>query len=68
MKLRNDKDRPGELPAPLGRWVADVRGSYDHDGNFLLEITAPAEEEEDTDEGSPLPKGRDYRGVDRGRA
>ena len=56
VKLRNDKDRPGELPAPLGRWVADVRGSYDHDGHFLLEITAPAEEEEDTDEGSPSPR------------
>ncbi len=56
VKLRNDKDRPGELPAPLGRWVADVRGSYDHDGNFLLEITAPAEEEEDTDEGRDSPR------------
>ena len=39
--LINEKDRPGDMPEPIGKAVATIRGNYDKDGGFGWEITEP---------------------------
>ena len=42
--LINEKDRPGDMPAGLGRAVATIHGTWDNQGAFSWKVTAPATE------------------------
>ena len=44
--LANEKDRPGDLPAGMGRAVATLSGSWDASGGFSWELVAPKVEDE----------------------
>ena len=45
IKLRNDKDNQGDLPAPDGKVAALVKAGYDEAGNFSYAIVPPDGEE-----------------------
>lgn len=44
----NEKDRHGDLPAPVRKAVATIRGTYDGHGGFAYRITAPGAEADAT--------------------
>lgn len=49
--LYNEKDRPGDLPAPVGKAIAVIEGDWQGDGDargFRVKIVAPANQDGDT--------------------
>lgn len=43
--LRNHKDRPGDLPAAIGKTVAVILGTYDANGAFRITVEPPKQED-----------------------
>ncbi len=51
VKLRNDKDRPGDLPARMGKWAATIIGKW-VEGVLTYTIDAPDDGEENEEDKS----------------
>ena len=48
VKLRNDKDRGGDLPARMGKWVATIEGHWEDDV-LIYDIDPPDAADDDVD-------------------